>query len=706
MYLERQILFTSEMNKSENQLELCDILLKWLQTFELQAPHKTLNDITDGVAMAQALHQIAPEFFSASWLSKIKTDCGGNWRLKVSNLKKVMEGIVDYYQEYFNLPLSDFGKPDAVKIGDGGDTTELGRLLQLILWSAVNCNHKQDYITRIMSMDESEQQVIMKSIQELENIHGPGPVSFSASLGLETESQVQVLVGELQAATEARDQMAQRCLELDMQVSLLQEEKAGWVDEKRRLMERLQANADDPVTGTGQLRRQVETLKEEIFKLENSRDDYRLKLEMQEKDMADLRMKLDEVQQTAGEARHLKDEVDILRETADKVEKYEASIQQYKKKLEELGDLKREMKLLETKNMSYLEQTIELEKEVSKAQAWKTQIDIYKQQVAEFHKKLNEETKRADKLEFEHKKAQDQLRALKREKECLINERDVLKEANEELKCCCQQLQLKKTDSPPIDQNLPEEMISMSELKQKVLLLQHENNRLRLNQRGPEDDKVKVSVIQSLLDDSTQQVEQLRLENRRANQRIMELEEELKEISERQEEGIADMRAEISDLQNKFQREKERRISELEERDAVIAEKKQDITLLQETLSQKVLEVQESQDRHKKYLEKARTVAVSMDKSVPIVEVNLLKSQLIEKQKIIDDMTKENEKIKIIKELEENLMSSAFHNLGHAKQRESVDRRMANQNFSQFQSFLGRQRQASSRKTPSSYNSK
>lgn len=78
--------------------------------------------------------------------------------------------------------------------------------------------------------------------------------------------------------------------------------------------------------------------------------------------MADLRIKLDEVQQTAGEARHLKDEVDILRETADKVEKYEASIQQYKKKLEELGDLKREMKLLETKNISYLEQNIELEK--------------------------------------------------------------------------------------------------------------------------------------------------------------------------------------------------------------------------------------------------------------------------------------------------------------------------------------------------------
>lgn len=78
--------------------------------------------------------------------------------------------------------------------------------------------------------------------------------------------------------------------------------------------------------------------------------------------MSELQSKLDSLQQTAGEARLLKDEVDILRETADKVEKYEATIQSYQKKLEELGDLKRELKVLESKNLSLLEQNVELEK--------------------------------------------------------------------------------------------------------------------------------------------------------------------------------------------------------------------------------------------------------------------------------------------------------------------------------------------------------
>ena len=38
------------------------------------------------------------------------------------------------------------------------------------------------------------------------------------------------------------------------------------------------------------------------------------------------------------------DEVDILRETSDKVVKYESTIETYKKKLEEMGDLKRQIK--------------------------------------------------------------------------------------------------------------------------------------------------------------------------------------------------------------------------------------------------------------------------------------------------------------------------------------------------------------------------
>lgn len=50
------------------------------------------------MAIAEALTQIAPEFFTHSWNSKIKTDVGHNWRLKVSNLKKILEGVVGMFK--------------------------------------------------------------------------------------------------------------------------------------------------------------------------------------------------------------------------------------------------------------------------------------------------------------------------------------------------------------------------------------------------------------------------------------------------------------------------------------------------------------------------------------------------------------------------------------------------------------------------------
>jgi protein HOOK3 len=48
--------------------------------------------------------------------------------------------------------------------------------------------------------------------------------------------------------------------------------------------------------------------------------------------------------------------------------------------------------------------------------------------------------------------------------------------------------------------------------REKVARLQHENKMLRLNQRGPDEDKL--SMVQAMLDESTQRVDQLRKETR------------------------------------------------------------------------------------------------------------------------------------------------------------------------------------------------
>ena len=79
------------------------------------------------------------------------------------------------------------------------------------------------------------------------------------------------------------------------------------------------------------------------------------------------------------------DEVDILRETSDKVSKYEAAIESYKKKMEEMGDLKRQIKYLEEKNSEYINNNMDLEEELGKVSKKKPQTDLFRKQVRNCH---------------------------------------------------------------------------------------------------------------------------------------------------------------------------------------------------------------------------------------------------------------------------------------------------------------------------------
>lgn len=688
-----------------SKYELCTSLLKWLQTFELDdvnGSHQTLEDITDGVAIAQVLHQIAPEWFSKIWLSKIKTDVTDNWRLKVSNLKKIIEGITDYYQEYVN-PSINFVKPDAVRIGEHKDPAEMVKLLQLILGCAVNCNRKQEYIKQIMMMEESVQNVIMQSIQELETMLGSAPLSFSSSLNMGSGSQIDQLATDLQLTIEARDRLSQKCVELDLQLNVLQEEKNILLEEKKLLEEQLQERIALPIKDNV-TRKQIEALKEEIFKLETIRDDYRLKLELQEKEMNELQMKFDSLQQTAAEARHLKDEVDILREDADKVEKLESKILSYKKKLEELSELKREMKLLEDKNLAYVQLTLELEEELKKANTWKTQAEMYKKQVAELRSNLNEETKKLDKLEFENLKASEKLNALQKEKERLIIERDSLKEANEEL--LGNKLQLKEDSSDlPIGEGksstISEDMMSTMELKRELVKLQHENTLLKINRKQSEDENL--PLLQTMFDDLSQQHKQIQIDYRQANQRILQLEAELKELNEVK--NVNSTGITIKELQNQLHVEKALRVSESAEKDRLSQELKHVKSILFEALSTKEQEYEELEDKYRKAVEKARNVLKSLDfpelQSVG-EDLNLLRNKITEKD--MEDVKQNN----LIKE-EGKLLSSAFYNLAQKRQQESMDQRLINTNVGSGNTpFLPRQRQSAPKRipVPLPYNSK
>ena len=135
-----------------------------------------------------------------------------------------------------------------------------------------------------------------------------------------------------------------------------------------------------------------------------------------------------------------------------------------------MGDVKRQLKLLEEKNTTLVQTNMDLEEDVKKTGNWKPQvgtwlwsaviemlllvstvskihvpqhkyikiscdwqIDVYKRQISELHSKLEAENNRADKSDFETKRLLEKTEALSVERDRLQAERDTLKESNAEL---------------------------------------------------------------------------------------------------------------------------------------------------------------------------------------------------------------------------------------------------------------------------------
>lgn len=67
--------------------------------------------------------------------------------------------------------------------------------------------------------------------------------------------------------------------------------------------------------------------------------------------------------------------------SSDRVGRLEAMVDSYKKKLEDLGDLRRQVRLLEERNTVYMQRTCELEEELRRANAVRTQLEAHKRQV-------------------------------------------------------------------------------------------------------------------------------------------------------------------------------------------------------------------------------------------------------------------------------------------------------------------------------------
>ncbi|XP_071343491.1 protein Hook homolog 1 [Trachinotus anak] len=697
----------------DSKTALVESLIIWLQTFNTPAPCRTVEELTTGAAISQALHQIDPAWFTDAWLGRIKADVEDNWRLKMNNLKKILQMVVDYYNEVLAQEISDFPLPDLAVVAEHSDPVELGRLLQLVLGCAVRCERKQEYIQIIMTLEESVQHVVMTAIQELMSKETMAP--FGAELSGDLEQQLKKALEDLAELLAEKEALAQRCQELDIQVAVLQEERNSLLAENDVLTDRANQldTFDDPSTPSGrkhsQLQQQLETLQEENFRLEAAKDDYRIHCEELEKQLIEVQHRNDELTSVAEESRALKDELDVLRSCSDRVVMLEASVETYKRKLESLGDLKRQMKLLEENNMTYMQNTVSLEEELRKANAARAQLETYKRQVQELHRKLSEETRRADNLAFEMKKLEERHDTVMKEKERIIIERDSLKEINEELRCTqVQQHQLSQAgilpSSSPSHDNLAAELIPI-EYREKFIRLQHENKMLRVQQEECEQEKI--AALQAQLEEAHKTRSELDTENRLSRERISELQQQVEDLQKALQSQAA--KPDDSNLKRKL----DAHMVQLNEAQDEIMKKKELLEDLQPDNTQTSLKVDElmaalkkkdddmraMEERYKMYLEKARNVIKALDPKLnpATAEIQALRNQLADRDKQILNLERQCDQARL-REYEEKMIVTAWYNGSLNYQKLAIESRLGGRTssiLSPGQSFLAQQRQVS-----------
>uniref|UniRef100_A0A8C2CAT2 Hook microtubule tethering protein 2 n=1 Tax=Cyprinus carpio TaxID=7962 RepID=A0A8C2CAT2_CYPCA len=668
------------------------VLVFQLQTFQVPSC-ASKQELTSGVAIAHVLNKIDSSWFNETWLSRIKEDGGTNWRLKVSNLKKILQSMMEYYHDVLGQQVSDEHVPDVCLIGEMGDGTELGRLLQLVLGCAVSCDHKQEHIQQIMTLEESVQHVVMTAIQE---VHSTPPKEHTCFCVEKLASRKYYFLSE---ETDDRDWR-----ELQQQVSVLMEEKSSLQVELQSLRERLNQCEPPDVSSTITnkklllLQSQMEQLQEENDRLESSRDDLRVRADVLEREVTDLQLRNEELTSLAQEAQSLKDEMDILRHSSDRVSRLEAMVETYKRKLEDLGDLRRQVRLLEERNHVYMQRTCELEEELRRANAIRSQLDTYKRQAHEMSAKHSAEAMKAEKWQFEYKNLSDKYETLLKEREKLISERDTLRETTEELRCAQVQQQCltghthtaytDRNTSPALSHTAVQSALSLD----TVVRLQQENKMLCVQE---ESYRHRLEELQTLLEESQRCQNTLETQNRLSQQQISELSSQVEELQralqeqDSKTEGVKKLHEAHSDLQKKREV-----IDDLEpHEDSNMAKK---IDELQEILKKKDEDMRRMEERYKRYVEKARTVIKTLDpkqksNAVP-AEVQVLKNQLTEKDRKIQHLEHDFEKTRSRHDQEEKLIISAWYNMGMALQQKVTGERSGS-GSGPAQSFLAQQRQ-------------
>ncbi|NXB26591.1 DAPLE protein, partial [Rhagologus leucostigma] len=366
------------------ELFLQSPLVTWVKTFGDLGSGDQDNlgiymDLVDGVVLNKIMLQIDPRPTN----QRVNKHVNNDTYLRVQNLTILIRNIKTYYQEVLQQ-LIVMNLPNVLMIGkdplSGKSMDEIKKLLLLVLGCAVQCERKEEFIDRIKQLDIETQAAIVSHIQEVthnqENVFDLQWLELPDMAPEELESLSRNMVFHLRRLIDERDECTEVIVDLTQERDYLQSQqppsplKVPSPDSSPNPAnplsnEEKQHLAVELADTKAKLRRIRQELEEKSEQLADSKHEVeQLTLELQKVKQENMHLASD-----ARSARAYRDELDSLRERANRVERLEMELVRCKEKLHDVEFYKARMEASEKDNIVLIETKAMLEEQLTMARA-------------------------------------------------------------------------------------------------------------------------------------------------------------------------------------------------------------------------------------------------------------------------------------------------------------------------------------------------
>ncbi|XP_053882722.1 protein Daple isoform X2 [Malaclemys terrapin pileata] len=366
------------------ELFLQSPLVTWVKTFgplgnENEDKLTMYMDLVDGVFLNKIMLQIDPRPTN----QRVNKHVDNDVNLRIQNLTILVRNIKIYYQEVLQQ-LIVMHLPNVLTIGkdplSGKSMDEIKKMLLLVLGCAVQCERKEEFIERIKQLDIETQAAIVSHIQEVthnqENVFDLQWLELPDVAPEELESLSRNMVFHLKRLIDERDECTELIVDLTQERDYLQSQqppsplKTSSPDSSPNLANRLsnedkQHLAVELADTRAKLRRVRQELEEKSEQLVDTKHEAeQLVLEVQKIKQENIHLAAD-----ARSARAYRDELDSLRERANRVERLEMELVRCKEKLHDVDFYKARMEELREDNIILIETKAMLEEQLTIARA-------------------------------------------------------------------------------------------------------------------------------------------------------------------------------------------------------------------------------------------------------------------------------------------------------------------------------------------------